>query len=114
MQPETKHTPGPWAYMEGDAARFESSRISRADDREFTIALVNCEWLNKSQREQDIANARLIAAAPDLLEALKHHQWAGYGGYTCPACDQTKRDDHRPNCEIAAAIAKAKGGADGA
>lgn len=65
-----KHTPGPWAFAEGDADRNAMSDVTKADDPEFRIAYVICDARNKLAREQDIANARLIAAAPDLLAAL--------------------------------------------
>ncbi len=68
--PETTigtHSPGPWAFKEGDAERRAMSDVFKAADKEFTIAQVNCEWANKAQRAEDIANARLIAAAPDFL-----------------------------------------------
>ena len=59
----TQHTPGPWTT--GDAA------IWALEDCEFH-AIVDCP-LNQTCRDTDTAwaNARLIAAAPDLLAALK-------------------------------------------
>jgi len=60
------HTPGPWAYdntdPEGGAilAQYQGSRKGR-----FRVALVDDEM------EAVDANARLIAASPDLLAALK-------------------------------------------
>lgn len=58
----TQHTPGPW--ITGDAA------IWALDDCEFH-AIVDCP-LNQTCRDTETAwaNARLIAAAPDLLAAL--------------------------------------------
>ncbi len=66
-----KHTPGPWAFTEGDVERRAMSEVFKAKDKTYGIALVNCEWSNPSARAEDIANARLIAAAPDLLAACK-------------------------------------------
>jgi hypothetical protein len=70
---KTTHTPGPWEVDgdgfvvggEGDApnADFVSLR--------FITALTVSRHHRPDQREQD-ANARLMAAAPDLLAALKH------------------------------------------
>lgn len=55
----TKHTPGPWhCYQPKDSPR-------QITDGEMRI----CTMTNRSQ---EIANARLIAAAPELLEALKY------------------------------------------
>ena len=57
-------TPGPWAYEE------ETGRIYYADgDVEPTIAFV---YLDNTLPEQSKADARLIAAAPELLAALEH------------------------------------------
>ena len=52
----SKHTPGPW---------IEASRYIVTD--EYTI----CEMFSRTRSEERDANQRLIAAAPDLLEALK-------------------------------------------
>lgn len=68
---DVKHSPGPWAFSVGDADRRSSSEVFKADDNEFRIASVMCEWANKAQRAEDIANARLIAAAPDMLYFLE-------------------------------------------
>ena len=71
MSDKPTHTPGPWTFTEGRQERREASTVHRADDKEFAIALVTCEWMNEQQRLEDIANAHLIAAAPELLEALR-------------------------------------------
>ena len=57
----SEHTPGPWRanFAIGGAAYVFGG------DRNF--ALVFNEWQDKANQE---ANARLIAAAPELLEAL--------------------------------------------
>lgn len=52
-----KHTPGPWRYHDG---RIIAGY--RPDQHEIVFAMSS---------ENEIADARLIAAAPDLLEALK-------------------------------------------
>lgn len=76
--PKTQHTPGPWhaycKYSGGNAAIAKSSdwevmhrRTVGAEDypEGALISIVNAGWGNAE------ANARLIAAAPELLEALK-------------------------------------------
>lgn len=64
---ETKHTPGPWEYerrdWEGQYIWGNDDRIPGPDKRRF-IADVSLAYDGAE------ANARLIAAAPDLLEAL--------------------------------------------
>jgi hypothetical protein len=61
---ETKHTPGPWTVDDG-----ETLRIRGAD--KSSVCTIN--WLTLTSRRlapEGYANARLIAAAPDLLDAL--------------------------------------------
>jgi hypothetical protein len=69
-----KHTPGPW-WLGNDS--FVDGCIVTAKDRAGMVEIcsVNSAYLDASasndfEREQ-IANARLIAASPDLLAALK-------------------------------------------
>lgn len=59
-----KHTPGPWMQ-----APLSPTDVI-ADDR-LMIAMAR-EGMNGIAREQAAANARLIAAAPELLAALTH------------------------------------------
>jgi hypothetical protein len=54
---QAKHTPGPWFQHEGEVIAAEYGLISRA--------------YYGHPDSQNAANARLIAAAPELLEALK-------------------------------------------
>ncbi len=57
----TAHTPGPWS------TRYEHFAYTVfAEDQPGGIAIVACY-----PAEEEEADARLIAAAPDLLEALK-------------------------------------------
>lgn len=65
---EAKHTPGPWAVTDcaigGPSVTAGKSVI--ADIRTFGGVHANGE-----QNTKTLANASLIAAAPDLLDALK-------------------------------------------
>jgi len=79
-----EHTPGPWAIVSNNKGVINVIGAADCDGWSTKVALVN----NKNN-----ANARLIAAAPDLLEALKH------------ARDQLRH----PNQMIDNAIAKAEG-----
>ena len=72
----TEHTPGPWRLMQHKPNLF--SIIARGtnpnmEDGENVIAEVQPAYLPLSALHPDEieANARLIAAAPKLLEALK-------------------------------------------
>lgn len=64
-----------------------------------------------------IADACLIAAAPDMLAVLRALEWLGMNdgrGVTnlqCPACSALRHrgTGHNPHCGLAAAIAKAEG-----
>jgi len=61
---KSQHAPGPWTYIEDDAGYYLSSP-----------SYGNFAVVHKSGRpdtvEMDAANAHLIAAAPELLQALK-------------------------------------------
>lgn len=98
MIPEmaAKHTPGPWRFVEPSLLPF---RIESPDGEYVT----QIKYVPSGRAEgETIANARLIAAAPDLLEAVKALQ------YVLTECD----DNYAkwPQWEQAeAAIAKAEG-----
>ncbi len=63
----TKHTPGPWSYeLSNDGNNFKLT----SDDKQVVDGCGCCgpPWCDK-------ADAQLISAAPDLLEALKGALW---------------------------------------
>lgn len=61
---EIKHTPGPWMFHEqGDANQY----CLLTNDKRWVIAFSQNGELHTPEQ---IANAKLIAAAPELLEAL--------------------------------------------
>lgn len=63
------HTPGPWeACAPGDYGDFDgNSQVVLGDD--MRIAVVH--WSSGSMRDENEANARLIAAAPRVVEAAQ-------------------------------------------
>jgi hypothetical protein len=63
----TKHTSGPWTIECGKNYSNEIVGKSKTG-KDWVLARTTAA---KVGRDQDDANARLIAAAPDLLEALK-------------------------------------------
>jgi hypothetical protein len=68
---QSAYTPGPWTADAGDYpvivnAKAGNQIICIIEDPDIRTAATA-----HTQREND-ANARLIAAAPDLLEALRH------------------------------------------
>jgi hypothetical protein len=62
----TKHTPGPWKYQRDS---FGCKEIASA-----TGPLATTDGL--ADDDEDAANARLIAAAPEMLDALRQWKWA--------------------------------------
>jgi citrate lyase beta subunit len=122
----SKHTPGPWAaicpkerhFYEGrDITSFcvmsektrgqlrEEGHIHYREDREKVdnISLCGYVWWADMTDSEAIANAHLIAAAPELLEALK--------AFVADWCDETgmSSPSHESVRFAQAAIAKAEG-----
>lgn len=60
----SKHTPGPWALMPGNPLQV-TDMLGHPDP-------LYLAEINGNNKAQAAADARLIAAAPDLLEALQH------------------------------------------
>lgn len=69
----TKHTPGPWVVVEG-LGRTDEVRI-RIESESTALDICTLSWFDPEphDRVQMSADARLIAAAPELLAAL---EWA--------------------------------------
>jgi hypothetical protein len=68
----TQHTPGPWYDPTENAGKFGFPRwgvIAKAGDKIELIAKVFPVGMSLQKRK---ANARLIAAAPELLDALEN------------------------------------------
>jgi len=71
----SKHTPGPWVMTARDCPT-DGVAVSWCIDSPLRISIANGqsqEHLGEAlgmQRTECLANARLIAAAPDLLQAL--------------------------------------------
>jgi len=113
---EVKHTPGPWDWVE-DRANGGFSGLVGPDGLEVLFPNTRNEgdtgaaWFEDFPSE---ANARLIAASPDLLEALKAAQTALAMIVSPLSIEATTTLDaytHALNAEQAAraAIAKATG-----
>lgn len=101
---QAQHTPGPWMLTEGD--RFDKEMVittqHRLDESIGCICEMDVYFTGQIGIEQE-ANARLIAAAPELLEALQN------------MLGLTEASDYMALSEIEqqarAAIVKATGGA---
>ena len=102
----TNYTPGPWERVD-----ISTSRVTKRE------RLCGCDvWmeLEYDRSDEGEANARLIAAAPDLLEACRQIVWKLSHNYS----PSGKGDDCRPGTidrrdatvhMAEAAIAKAMG-----
>ncbi len=96
---ENNWTPGPWKYRDGKEKYAKGSQWHYG----FLICSTDGEQIAQTSGRYDGTdepNARLIAAAPELYEALKN-MLDKYGCGTalkCPDCDQAR-----------AALAKAEG-----
>lgn len=106
---ETKHTPGPWKLMRLESEQHEEIAAYQAGctaKGKGPFFIVLCE---KPDGPADVAhtgngptsgwNGALIAAAPELLEALK----------AVDAAWSTDEDVDFPVAQVRAAIAKAEG-----
>jgi len=76
-----KHTPAPWK-IERDRGDGKVIAISNPGDGWERLYVEVCS--DDCDREVAQANARLIAAAPDLLEALKAIKESAEDGRDCP------------------------------
>lgn len=99
---ETKHTPGPWHAKRHEVIHSDSG---------FTVAEIfdGIRWipaLDDWQQTIDVdvshANARLIAAAPELLEALE-------GALLCLVENCSGHEEEEVKAKAEAAIRKARG-----
>ena len=92
----SKYTPGPWNLSsKGDGRTYVEASSETADD----IAVL----LMDHDQRQNSANARLIAAAPDLLKACKR------AVHLFDYDDATSVLEWVDSPEFRAAIAKAEG-----
>jgi len=106
-----KHTPGPWTYSRSEQRGHWRFYVAQADGARYTphysdVATLIAETVSDERRSIQEANARLIAAAPDLLEALKDvcTQLLGWGVSTDP-----EHPDRVALRNAESAIAKATG-----
>lgn len=68
MADTANHTPGPWAFK---TAGNGDCGISASRTGYFAEAFADIRYAGEDARAEALANARLIAAAPDILEAAK-------------------------------------------
>ena len=76
----TKHTLGPWyaAYSKTDEFSGGNIRSNHHRDGEGALLFQTGPMFHNytPDREEELANLRLVAVAPELLEALQEVTWA--------------------------------------
>lgn len=66
----SKHTPGPWKLRRAESS-LEHDFILHAGPHIIAWSVPRADRSNTRKKSVHIANAKLIAAAPELLEALR-------------------------------------------
>lgn len=100
---EEKHTPGPWSAEDkiDDRGGWHDprQRILITGPKGVLVANYTTEFMEYPDDDENAANARLIVAAPDMLEALKD----------CVAVIEAMIAIHGPDPAGASVIAMNKG-----
>jgi len=98
------YTPGPWEILDDESGVSIVSSANAGDGRPYIVMNINMECPGEiflgCGTHEPMANARLIAAAPDLIEACEKY------------LDAMERYGHPDKTDrlMRAAIKKAKGG----
>ena len=105
---DTKHTPGPWAVDDHDhgVEVFRAQPMPGGGRGEGVCAVYGWGGMRD-------ADARLIAAAPELLEALERMERHARDFAECPFCHLPPEIGCATDCPLTAAraaIEKARGG----
>lgn len=102
---ESKHTPGPWEVSIGNDYAVTAEAYPKAYPHHYKSDDLGEYLAYVGNRAEDFgkANARLIAAAPDMLEALEVMLQE-------PWLTDSDKPKHWAQEQARAAIAKAKGG----
>ncbi len=116
--PSPAHTPGPWKVRVSHNGALRGYSIEHEDETLRSIVARNWEHELCEEHGNSLPNARLIAAAPELLEALEATEaklTQAARAFYCAGSAKALREAFegwRTTSESArAAIAKAKGGA---
>ena len=112
MTQPSQHTPAPWEVQPCQANHGDTTVIVAPNELDGVICEIwSPAWDDDVQltpdQHRDRANARLIAAAPDMFEALD------FVAMTFADMEASERKGYLTECPriVAAAIARAKGGA---
>ena len=119
MTEQVAHTPGPWTYEypKHEGAALILAAAAKGANTRGQIAAV---WRQPAVGDSE-ANARLIAAAPELLACLKEaleliqedidsRDGRDNFGMCCGRCDGAIPVEHSFGCRAKAAISKAETG----
>lgn len=68
----SEHTPGPWTVMDHFADKTHDKHHIVSKPAGYGVAMVQHSLSGKEATKEEDANARLIAAAPGLLDALNY------------------------------------------
>lgn len=102
----SQHTPGPWVVCSGGS----NLRTGKYEIDEYFVcrgdydSAIAADIIDPMTGKPSAANARLIAAAPELLDALEDMAAQHLCGCNHPACKNCERD-----AVCRSVIAKAKG-----
>ena len=97
-----KHTPGPWLLEPRDDGA-KGFRLYGADG-DLIDCLSASRWIDEQDDPEQVANARLIAAAPDLLASVRHLR-----AFWRPGSNHDTQEVQYALAAADAAIAKAQG-----
>jgi hypothetical protein len=84
---ETKHTPGPWEVHREPAIDYRANSVFGADGKSLVAWCAGGGPRRAIEGPEEDANAKLIASAPDMLEALQASREAD-------AADDAMREAH--------------------
>jgi hypothetical protein len=100
-----QHTPGPWHATDQIERTYEGNIVRAGDPERGTIVAIACDFNRFDGDDERVANARLISAAPDLLDSCE-----ALLRFNEELCEDVSVSTHYPGAERArAAIAKATG-----
>lgn len=100
----SRHTSGPWMVIQTESGFF----VQQKDGVRLGVAYLP-NHVGALERRGNEANARLIAAAPDLLEAVEKLLWHIANPGRNEAHGEACKTDPCDLCFARAAIAKAEG-----
>jgi hypothetical protein len=110
--PNNTHTPGPWTVMCTATKYGFAYKIDEMEAEYETAEGSGDDSVMENANERNEANARLIAAAPEMLEALETAKLDMYAAWVLakdlgdkPSIDHCSKSLSR----VSNAIAKAKG-----